>query len=93
MIVIWSLFVFMFDYEEGFSQAFVHKMLGYYGIEISNLQNKLDFIEFYNQLENVYLGKEFGIEELFAESIAEIQNGLKGYEENILVDDKTIYYM
>ncbi|MEW7916113.1 phosphotransferase family protein [Enterococcus avium] len=83
----------LFDYEEGFSQAFVHKMLGYYGIEISNLQNKLDFIEFYNQLENVYLGKEFEIEELFVESIAEIQNGLNGYEENILVDDKTIYYM
>ena len=41
----------------------------------------------------MYLGKEFEIEELFVESIAEIQNGLNGYEENILVDDKTIYYM
>lgn len=83
----------LFDYEEGFSQAFVHKILRYYGIEINNLQNKLAFIEFYNQLENVYLGKEFGMEELFTESIAEIQNGLEGYEENILLDDKTIFYM
>ena len=61
--------------------------------DIAIYDRELDFIEFYNQLENVYLGKEFEIEELFVESIAEIQNGLNGYEENILVDDKTIYYM
>lgn len=83
----------LFDYEEGFSQVFVEKMMDYYGLKIEELQNKLAFVEFYNQLENVYLGKEFGMDELFAESIAEIKAGLKGYEENILLDDRTIYYM
>lgn len=83
----------LFDYEEGFDHDFVKKMMEYYGIDAVELQNKLDFVDFYNQLESVYLGKEFGMEDLFEEGIAEIQNGLKGFKENILLEDKTIYYI
>lgn len=83
----------LFDYEEGFDQKFVQKMMAYYGMDVAELQDKLAFVDFYNQLENIYLGQEFGMDELFEESIAEIQDGLKGYKENILLEDKTIYYI
>ncbi|MGM0166269.1 aminoglycoside 2''-phosphotransferase [Enterococcus sp. AZ135] len=83
----------MYDYEEGFDQEFVQKVLAYYGIDSAELVNKAKFAGFYNQLENVYLGKEFGMKALFDESILDIQEGLEGYKENILIEDRTMYYI
>ncbi|MGL9814668.1 MULTISPECIES: phosphotransferase family protein [Enterococcus] len=83
----------MFDYEEGFNQEFVQKLMVACEIDPNEIQKKLGFVDFYNQLENIYLGQEFGMTELFEDSVAEIQQGLKGYEENILLEDKTIDYL
>ncbi|MGG5369334.1 phosphotransferase family protein [Enterococcus sp. AZ196] len=83
----------MYDYEEGFDQEFVGRILDYYGMDSKDIENKLAFTEFYNQLENVYLGKEFGMTDLFEDSVAEIKTGLKGFKENILLEDKTMYYL
>ena len=83
----------MYDYEEGFDQEFVRRILDYYGMDSKDIENKLAFTEFYNQLENVYLGKEFGMADLFEDSVAEIKAGLKGFKENILLEDKTMYYL
>lgn len=83
----------MYDYEEGFDQEFVQKVLTYYGLDSADLVNKVNFTDFYGQLENVYLGIEFDMKDLFEESIAAIQGGLDGYKENILNEDRTKYYL
>jgi aminoglycoside 2''-phosphotransferase len=83
----------MYDYEEGFDQEFVQKLIDYYGVDSASLINKFNFTGFYNQLENIYLGKEFEMKELLDESIHSIQKGIEGYEENILREDKTKYYL
>jgi len=83
----------MYDYEEGFDQEFVQKVLTYYGLDSADLANKVNFTDFYGQLENVYLGIEFDMKDLFEESIAAIQGGLDGYKENILSEDRTKYYL
>ncbi|MFQ7236292.1 MAG: hypothetical protein ACLRPU_15555 [Enterococcus hulanensis] len=83
----------MYDYEEGFDQEFVQKVLTYYGLDSADLVNKANFTDFYGQLENVYLGIEFDMKDLFEESIAAIQEGLDGYKENILSEDRTKYYL
>lgn len=83
----------LYDYEDGFDQTFVKKILTYYGISKKTLIDKTRFVAFYNQLENIYLGKEFEMYDLFKEGVNNIQNGLDRYDENILFEDKTKYYI
>lgn len=80
--------------EEGFDQAFVDKILTYYGHQNRELLEKKNaFNQFYAQLENVVLGHVFEMEGLLEESLENLRLGIVGYEKHILIEKNYRYYI
>lgn len=80
--------------EEGFDQAFVDMVLSQYGYnDLETLNKKNSFNEFYAQLENVFLGYSYEMNELFEESLEALKKGISDYERQIVIEQNYRYYI